>query len=108
MNTGTKELANGVDKLRNGTSKLQDGTQELADETSNLAGDFESEIDEFMDEFDFSDFEPISFVSSKNKNVNVVQFVMQTESIEKDEVEDEPEEKEAKRNIWDRFLDLFK
>lgn len=108
LNAGTKQLADGVNELKNGTSKLQDGTQELADETSNLAGDFESEIDEFMDEFDFSDFEPISFVSSKNQNVNVVQFVLQTESLKKDEVEDEPETKEEKRNIWERFLDLFK
>lgn len=108
LNKGTKELSDGTSELTNGINELQEGTQELADETSDLSGEFVSEIDEFMEEFDFSDFEPVSFVSNKNKKVNVVQFVLQTESIEIDEPDDDIEEKETEKNLWDRFLNLFK
>ncbi len=108
LNKGTKELSDGTSELTNGINQLQEGTQELADETSDLSGEFVSEIDEFMEEFDFSDFEPVSFVSNKNKKVNVVQFVLQTESIEIDEPDDELKEEETEKNLWDRFLNLFK
>src|SRR5699024_7166549 len=102
---GTQDLANGSADLADGISDLREGTEELADETSDLPEQFNSEIDEFMDEFDFSDFEPISYVSDENKDVNVVQFILQTEKIE---VEEEPVEEEEDKNIWTRFLDLFR
>lgn len=108
LHAGTKELAGGMDELENGAQKLREGTNELQKETKNLPDEFQSEIDAFMDEFDFSDFEATSFVSSENKNVNIVQFVLQTESIEIEEEETEPEEKEEEKNLWDRFLDLFR
>lgn len=108
LNQGTSELADGLSELANGVSELHEGTQELAEETSDLPDQFTSEIDKFMDEFDFSDFEPVSFVSDKNKDVGVVQFVLQTEKIELEEPEEEREEKEVKKNIWARFLDLFR
>src|SRR5690625_5244059 len=108
LNNGTQDLANGSADLADGISDLREGTEELADETSDLPEQFNSEIDEFMDEFDFSDFEPTSYVSDENKDVNVVQFILQTEKIEVEEADEEPVEEEEDKNIWTRFLDLFR
>ncbi len=108
LNNGTNQLADGSSELANGVSELHEGTQELTDETSDLSSEFESEINDFMDEFDFSDYEPVSYISNKNKDVGVVQFVLQTKKIELEEAEDEPVEKEEEKNIWTKFLDLFR
>lgn len=109
INNGTKELSNGIADLESGVSELHDGTTELEESTSDLSGELQSEIDKFMEEFDFSDFEPLSFVSNKNKKVGVVQFVLQTERIEIEEPEPiVEEEEEVEKSLWDRFVDLFK
>src|SRR5699024_12564690 len=89
-------------------SCMIESIQELNDETSDLPDQFTSEIDEFMDEFDFSEFKTKSYVSEKNKDVGVVQFVLQTEKIELEEPEEKPVEEEKEKNIWTRFLDLFR
>lgn len=108
LNSGTKELASGAAELSGGVNDLHDGTKELQKETSDLPDQLKSEIDHFMDEFDYSDFEPTSFVSDKNEKVGVTQFVLQTESIELDEEEEFVEEEEEEINLWNRFLNLFK
>lgn len=107
INAGTKSVTTGISELETGVSKLHEGTQELEEETNDLPDQIESEIDKFMEEFDYSNYEPTSFVSSKNKNISVVQFVLQTERIEMDEQEELPEKTEVKKNMWNRFLDLF-
>lgn len=109
LNNGTNDLANGVLDLEDGVKTLHDGTKELQDSTSDLPDQFQSEIDEFIDDFDFSDYKPVSFVSDKNENVSVVQFVLQTEGIQKDDDEDdEPVTEEESKTLWQRFLDLFR
>lgn len=110
LNAGTKELTDGVSELENGASTLHEGTAELEEETSDLANEMQSEIDQFMDDFDFSDFEPASFVSDKNEDIGVVQFVLQTDSIEVEEPEEDEDDddKEDAKGLWDRFLDLFR
>ena len=49
-----------------------------------------------------------SFVSDKNTNVNSVQFVIKSESIEKKEVNEETEDKKENLTMWQKFLNLFK
>lgn len=107
IDEGIQGLVEGASGLEDGASELEEGAKELDDETASLPGDMQSEIDDMLDEFDFSDFDPISFVSDKNKDVDVVQFVLQTEKIEVPEPE-EPEEEEEEKSIWQRFLELFK
>ena len=53
-----------------------------------------------------SDFEQISFVSDRNANVELVQFVMQTEGIQIPEETDIPVEEEP-MSFWQRLLALF-
>ncbi|MRG87153.1 coiled-coil domain-containing protein [Salinibacillus xinjiangensis] len=110
LHDGVTELTEGTDELENGVDELHDGTTELANSTNDLPDQMQDEIDEVMNEFDKSDFEPVSFVSSKNTKVNSVQFVIKTESIKKDEEEKEvqQQEKEEEKGFWDRLLDLFR
>ena len=73
-----------------------------------MPGDLQSEVDEMMDDYDASDFEPKSFVSEQNEKVDVVQFVLQTEPIEVEEPETTEEADEEEKSFWDRLMDLFK
>lgn len=107
INTGIQGLADGTSSLKDGAGDLKDGTEELEDETSDLPGDMQSEVDEMMDEFDTSDFEPKSFVSDKNTNVDVVQFALKTEPIEVEEPDKKKETKDEEKGFWERFMDLF-
>lgn len=108
IDNGIDGLADGSGQLENGADDLKEGTQELRDETKDMPDEMQSEVDEMLDEFDMSDFEPVSFVSDKNKDVDVVQFILQTESIEIDEPEKKDDDEEEEKSIWERFLDLFR
>ncbi|WP_258871993.1 YhgE/Pip domain-containing protein [Virgibacillus dokdonensis] len=107
LNTGIQELAKGTRSTSNGIGDLYAGTKELREATSNLPGQIEQETEEMMEEYDNSDYKPSSFISDKNEQVEVVQFVLQTESIEIPEQE-APEQTEEEKGIWERFLDLFR
>ncbi|RYG72366.1 YhgE/Pip domain-containing protein [Lentibacillus lipolyticus] len=109
IDAGIQDLSEGSSSLNSGASELKNGTQELQEETSDLPGEMQSEVDEMMDEYDSSDFEPQSFVSDKNKKVDVVQFVLQTEPIEKkdDDTTNEADKNEEPKGFWDRLMNLF-
>ncbi|WP_176330301.1 YhgE/Pip domain-containing protein [Oceanobacillus rekensis] len=107
LDGGIQELSDGTNSLRNGASELHSGTTELQESTSDLPGQIEAEADAMMKDYDKSGFEPVSFVSSKNKKVNTVQFVLQTEGIEIEETESTEEIQEEEKGFWDRLIDLF-
>lgn len=109
LNEGTKEIFHGTGELNDGINQLEEGTEKLRDETADLPDEMQSEIEAFMEDFDFSGFEPTSFVSSQNEQMGVTQFVLQTKRIEIDEEEEDiEEEQEEKKGFWSRFFDLFK
>ncbi|MYL50456.1 YhgE/Pip domain-containing protein [Halobacillus litoralis] len=108
IHSGIGGLTNGTSELENGATELHEGTSELASSTSDLPGQMDSEIEQMVEEYDKSDFEPTSFVSEKNKKVGSVQFVIKTESIKKDEEQEEAPKKEEEKSFWDRLLDLFR
>lgn len=108
IDSGMNELSEGTSSLSSGADELYAGTSELQQETSDLPEEMQVKIDELMEDYANSDFEPVSFVSDKNKHIDVVQFVLQTEKIEKEEIETEEDETEESKSLWDRFLDLFR
>lgn len=108
IDTGIDELSTGVGFVNKGVSDLYEGTKELQHETNGLPNEIQSKIDEFMEEYDFSSFEPASFVSDQNEKVEVVQFVLQTERLKVEEPKEVIETKKETKNLWTRFLDLFK
>jgi X-X-X-Leu-X-X-Gly heptad repeat protein len=107
LDRGIGELQQGTGELTDGVSELQEGTSELADATKEMPEQVTEEIDAILSQYDGSDFEPASFVSEKNENVNSVQFVLTTEPIEIEEEEVE-EEVEEEKSLWQKFLDLFR
>ena len=108
LDSGIKELSSGTAELADGASQLHDGTSELESATSDIPEEMQSEIDKLLEEYDNKDFKPVSFVSDKNESVGVVQFVLQTESIEIEKPEENENKKEEKKGVWERFLDLFR
>lgn len=109
LHGGITELKDGTQQFQTGMHELHHGTSKLARSTRGLPDQMQSEIDQMVDRYDHSDFDPVSFVSSKNKRVESVQFVIKTESIKKED--DKPKsgpKEEGKRGFWDRFLDLFR
>ncbi len=107
LHNGIGELSEGTGELENGVGELHDGTTKLHQSTKDIPEEMTEEIDQMMDEYDKSDFEAVSFVSAKNKNVNSVQFILKTESIKYEEPETTKEPKKEEKGIWARFKDLF-
>lgn len=107
LHSGIDGLASGTSKLNNGVSELHNGTNELYEETKNLPEQMQEEINEMIQEYDKSDFTPVSFVSPKNKKVYSVQFVIKTEGIQKEEQVTKKKEPEKEKGFWDLLLELF-
>ncbi len=107
IHTGIGGLADGAEKLEDGVGELHNGTSKLHESTKDLPKQMTKEIDEMMSEYDKSDFEAVSFVSAKNKNVNSVQFVLKTESIKHEEPESKEKPAKKETGFWARLKDLF-
>lgn len=106
LSQGINSLASGIDNVNGGMGNLANGLDTLNENTRTLPDEIQTAINEKKDEYDTSDFTPVSFVSPRNANVTSVQFVIQTEGITKPEVKlpaAPPEEK----NVWTRLKDLF-
>lgn len=108
LHNGIGALSEGTAEFERGISKLRDGTDELYTSTKDLPDQMKEEADRMMAEFDKSDFEPVSFVSPKNKTINTVQFVFKTEGIKIPEVEEMEAPVESETGFWARFANLFK
>ncbi|GGA71961.1 YhgE/Pip domain-containing protein [Ornithinibacillus halotolerans] len=108
LHEGIVGISDGTNELENGMDDLHKGTTELDEATSDLPNQMTKEIDQMISEYDKSDFEVVSFISNKNKEVGSVQFVLKTESIKIEESTTTEEPTEEKKGFWSRFLDLFK
>lgn len=109
LNSGIQALSEGAAALAEGAEQLEEGTSELERETNNLPNQVDEEVEKMLEEFDFSDFEPTSFVSEENDKIEIVQFVLQTEAIQIEEPEtDDEQEDEEEKGFWQKLMDLFK
>jgi putative membrane protein len=107
LHSGIVALSGGTDELDEGVSELHNGVSELNEETKDLPGKMQQEINEMISEYDKSDFEPVSFVTTKNEKVYSVQFVIKTESIQKEEQKTKKKETTEEKGFWDLLLELF-
>ena len=107
LSAGISELAGGTSQLASGANRLSHGVAELDKATSDLPAQMRERMGELMEDYEFPEFNPISFVDKRNQNVTAVQFVLLTDAIEKPEPEAPAPEPEPEPSIWDRFLDLF-
>ena len=106
LESGANQLAGGAGQLAGGAGELSSGMNQLNVSTITLPETMKRQIADMTAEFDFPKFDPVSFVSPQNANVEAVQFVMTTAAIEQPEAP-EPEEPEQEQTIWDCFLALF-
>lgn len=104
--SGAGQLASGASELSSGAQQLASGTGTLYQEVQGMPDKVQQEIDAMMASYDKSDFKPVSFASSKNTGVTLVQFVMSTDPIEAP-TQEEPVVEEPEQGIWDRLLALF-
>jgi X-X-X-Leu-X-X-Gly heptad repeat protein len=107
---GTRELAGGVGGVSDGASALRGGAEAL----SGAAAQIPERIDELLggspDSEASAGGSPVSFMSPKNENVTLVQFVIRTEKIDVPEspAPTAPAEPEEDKSFKTRFLDLFR
>lgn len=112
---GADQLANGVDdlydgvlKLSDGVTELSDGTMQLRDQSSDMDTIVDDKVDEMIDDYRSKSFDPVSFVSGKNRDVAVVQFVIKTGDIKIPDAPAAAAEEEAEGSFWQRVSDLFR
>ena len=107
LHSGIVDLSGGTSELAKGVGELHNGTNKLYEETKDLPEQMQEGINQMIQEYDKSDFEPVSFVSSKNKKVYSVQFVIKTENIQKEEPETKQAKAEEEKGFWKLLLELF-
>ena len=105
---GISGLNGGISEMSAGISELRDGTKQLADETSDMPDRMKNEIDGLISEYTSAEFEAVSFMSDKNKNISFVQFVFKADAVEKPTAEKGAPPEERQLNFWDRLVNLFK
>ncbi|BFL47657.1 hypothetical protein [Lactonifactor longoviformis] len=112
-NTDTLKKAVGdlhiaVGTLKDGTGELKNGTGEFVSETDGMDTRLSDEIQTITSSATGKDVETVSFVSEQNTNINSVQFVIQTESIELDIPADAGKPETEHLNFWQKLLRLFR
>lgn len=106
LQEGTVTLTDGLESLDEGVGELKDGTAEFREETADIDDQIDDAIDEMLDKIAGNDYEAVSFVSSENTRIGLVQFAAQTDgiTIEEEEIE---EEDVTEDNFWDKIKGLF-
>ncbi len=103
---GTLDINDAVLQLEDGVTAMADGTFEMREETGDLDTRMDDKISELLDEYRNNDFTMVSFASSKNIQVDSVQFTMRTADIKIPEVSTELPPA-PKLTLWQRIVNLF-
>ena len=106
LNDATSLLDSKTGELADGARTLHNGTETFAEQTSGINGMVDDQIQNIMGSLTGGD-EIHSFVSEKNTNVDLLQFVIKTAAIEKAEETSVEEPPVVKRNFWQKLLHLF-
>lgn len=106
LNSGMDSMMDGLTALSGGTGDLAEGTGEFREETGNIDEKMDDEIDKVLEKISGGEYTPVSFVSEKNSDIGLVQFVMKTDGITIPEPE-EKEEAAAEENFLDKVKGLF-
>lgn len=107
FHNGLSSFRKGIGELYDGVVELHNGTTKLSDETAKMPNTLQAKIDDMLDQYAGSDFEPISFISSKNEHTDLVQFVLKCDGIEKPEETKGVEVEASNETFWDRLIALF-
>ncbi|MCL1809774.1 MAG: hypothetical protein FWG42_08465 [Clostridiales bacterium] len=107
LSNGTHDLSDGIAELLEGASRLRDGTKEFRSKAAGMNDTLKDKIKAAIDDLLRGDFNPISFVSGRNTNVDYVQFVMKTSAVEKQVPSVQEPVQPEKLNLWQKLLRLF-
>lgn len=97
-------FSDGVGQFADGVNQLSEGANTLKDETQGMTQLMEDQIDEAMSAFVKEGFKLESFVSDKNTNIQLVQFVYLSDGvtvIKEDQAPIETEELTFWEKLWD-------
>lgn len=103
-----KELNQGLKTFFEGVSTYQSGTKKFSAGTSQMEKEFQGQLDSMMAMLSNDDKVYRSYVSDDNANVNFVQFVLKTAGVSAAAEEPAIEPAPAEKNLWEKFLDLFR
>ena len=106
--SGAQELADGASTLYDGTGELKNGMSEMRDKTADMDTKITDHINDMLDSMTGKNVETGSFVSEKDTNVEKVQFVIKTDSIEKPDEQETVQTEEVQSSLWQKLTDLFK
>ena len=108
LDSGVAELLAGVAQLREGVGDMAQGTGDMAEQTDGMDKTIQDKIDGLLDSVTGGDRPVSSFVSEKNQDVALVQFVIRTPPIEKPVPAALPTaEPEEQPGFLDKLKDLF-
>ena len=106
LTTGLDSLASGAGSLKSGSDELKSGTEEFKNQTSDMDEQIDNEIKEMLDKIAGNDYEPVSFASTENTDIGLVQFAIRTDEIKIADEEEQPATEE-KETILDKIKNLF-
>ena len=103
----TAGLHDGLTELADGTDSMKSGTEEFSDKTKDIDTQIDDAVDEVIDKISGSDFTPVSFTSSENKEIGLVQFAMKTEGITVQDQKDEVITEKENKSIIQKLKEFF-
>lgn len=106
--TGAESLNNGMKTFLEGVATYRAGTKTFHAGTSKMEKELTGQLDSLMSMLSSDGKVYRSYVSDDNTNVNLVQFVIKTDGITKETKAPAVEPKPAEKNLWEKFLDLFR
>ena len=108
LDEGMDELLDGIAALYAGSSALESGTSTMLGQSQGIdGGNILGQIDDLLASITGEDVEITSFVSEENTNVESVQFVIKTASIQPDEQAHNDVQEEVTLTFWQKLLKLF-
>ncbi len=102
------QLAGGVAGLRDGLAQFRVGTQTFRNRTASMDTDIKSMTDDILSDIMGNGDPTVSFVSEKNSEVSLVQFVLKTDAIELPKAETAESQPAEELTFWEKLVNLFK
>lgn len=107
LQTALGTLRDGANDLLDGTTELKDGTNQFLEEVAGSEDEIGGMVNSIVDSFSGSNVELGSFVSERNTHVESVQFVIKTEAVAVEHVENEAPVVQEELTFWQKLLRLF-
>lgn len=107
LSAGAASLSEGTVTYTLGAQEFGSGMGQLAGETATLPQQMRQRMDEAMADYEFPEFEPVSFVDERNTAVEAVQFIMTLAAVEVPDEPEAPTDEAPEPSVWDRFMALF-